>query len=149
MIRKTYGIRGLLDYIMQIPVGKSLMTIHFKGGAMTAYGEVPATYSTSNPIVQEIIESSRQYKNKRIELIDVSGVSNAVVAENVKSESEPIAKEEPKDRKKVTVASKGDAIDWLKDNYPQNGYTTTKLLRSKASFEEACNECGVIFEIAE
>lgn len=45
----------------------------------------------------------------------------------------------------VTVADKGDAVEWLKEHYPDKGYTATNL-RTKAAFEAACVECGVKFE---
>jgi hypothetical protein len=47
----------------------------------------------------------------------------------------------------VDVPDKAAAIEWLKENYPDKGYTTTKLTRSKEEFNNACAECGVVFNI--
>jgi uncharacterized short protein YbdD (DUF466 family) len=47
----------------------------------------------------------------------------------------------------VGVPDKAAAIEWLKENYPDKGYTTTKLTRSKEEFNNACAECGVVFNI--
>ena len=49
---------------------------------------------------------------------------------------------------KIKVADKREAVEWLKEHYPEKGYTSVNL-RTKAAFEAACSECGVEFEIAE
>ena len=46
--------------------------------------------------------------------------------------------------KVVTVSTKSDAVDYLKDNFKDKKYTATKL-RNKDAFEAACKECGVRF----
>lgn len=56
--------------------------------------------------------------------------------------------EDEEDDSIISVADKSEAIEWLKEYYPDKGYTATKL-RSKDAFEAACKECGVVFEIAE
>jgi hypothetical protein len=55
--------------------------------------------------------------------------------------------EEAKTVRTVDVPDKAAAIEWLKENYPDKGYTTTKLTRSKEEFNNACAECGVVFNI--
>jgi hypothetical protein len=55
--------------------------------------------------------------------------------------------EEAKTVRAVDVPDKAAAIEWLKENYPDKGYTTTKLTRSKEEFNNACAECGVEFNI--
>ncbi len=45
----------------------------------------------------------------------------------------------------IQVADKRDAIDWLKENFPDKGYTVNKL-KSEESFVAACKECNVVFE---
>ena len=47
---------------------------------------------------------------------------------------------------KVSVCSKTEAIEWLKDHYPDKGYNGFKL-KGKSAFEAACNECNVVFDI--
>lgn len=69
MIRKTYGVSGLMDWTTQIKAGKGSVSVHFTGGALTAYGVTPAKYSTSNPFFQSVIENSKQFKSGRIELL--------------------------------------------------------------------------------
>ena len=44
----------------------------------------------------------------------------------------------------IDVADKTEAIEYLKEHYPDRNYTATSL-RTKAAFDAACNECGVRF----
>lgn len=68
---KTYGVRGLMEWICNIPVGKSNMRIEFTGGVLTSYGNTPAKFVTKDLLQQTIIENSDLFKNKRIELLSV------------------------------------------------------------------------------
>lgn len=200
MIRKTYGVSGLMDWTTQIKAGKGSVSVHFTGGALTAYGVTPAKYSTSNPFFQSVIENSKQFKSGRIELLGTMEVPDdaatkarkarmaAKAAEKpAKDEQSPVTEtpvpetpapvvkepvtpttpaeetpteevqpidetqdETPQDADedtdgKVKVADKPDAIEYLKEKFPEKGYTAVKL-RTKTAFEAACKECGVVFE---
>lgn len=68
---KTYGVRGLMEWVCNIPVGKSHMRIEFTGGVLTSYGNTPAKYVTKDLLQQTIIEHSEFYKKKRIVLLSV------------------------------------------------------------------------------
>lgn len=46
----------------------------------------------------------------------------------------------------IEVGCKADAVEWLKERYPEKGYNGNNL-RAKAAFEAACNEAGVRFII--
>lgn len=48
---------------------------------------------------------------------------------------------------KVVVADKSEAVEWLKEHYPEEGYTAVKL-RTMAAVNEAGKKHGVVFEIA-
>lgn len=200
MIRKTYGVSGLMDWTTQIKAGKGSVSVHFTGGALTAYGVTPAKYSTSNPFFQSVIENSKQFKSGRIELLGTMEVPDDAatkarkarlaakaaampvkegqntVQENAVSETPtPVAEEpvtptvpveetsaeevqptgetqdetlqgdgEDADGGKIKVADKSDAIEYLKEKFPEKGYTAVKL-RTKTAFEAACKECGVEF----
>lgn len=65
---KTYAARGLLDYRMALNIGGAIIRIIFSGGTMGSNGLVPAKYTTDNPVIQKYVESSPQFKNKRIYL---------------------------------------------------------------------------------
>lgn len=200
MIRKTYGVSGLMDWTTQIKTGKVSVSVHFTGGALTAYGVTPAKYSTSNPFFQSVIENSEQFKSGRIMLLGEMEVPDdaatkarkarkaAKAAEKpAKEEQSPVtettvpetpapvvdepvtpttpAKESPAESEqptdetqdetlqgdgddadggKIMVADKPDAIEYLKERFPEKGYTAVKL-RTKTAFDAACKECGVEF----
>ena len=191
MIRKTYGVSGLMDWTTQIKTGKVSVSVHFTGGALTAYGVTPAKYSTSNPFFQSVIENSEQFKSGRIMLLGEMEVPDDAATKARKARmaakaaekpapvpetpapvvEEPVtpttpAKESPAeseqptdetqdetlqgdgddaDGDKIKVADKPDAIEYLKERFPEKGYTAVKL-RTKTAFEAACKECGVEFD---
>ena len=203
MIRKTYGVSGLMDWTTQIKAGKGSVSVHFTGGALTAYGVTPAKYSTSNPFFQSVIENSKQFKSGRIELLGTMEVPDdaatkarkarmaAKAAEKpAKDEQSPVTEtpvpetpapvaeetvtpttpaEEPPaeeaqptgetldetfqdngkeaDGGKIKVADKREAIEYLKEHFPSQGYTATNL-RAKSAFDAACVSCGVEFDFS-
>ena len=200
MIRKTYGVSGLMDWTTQIKTGKVSVSVHFTGGALTAYGVTPAKYSTSNPFFQSVIENSEQFKSGRIMLLGEMEVpddaatkarkarkASKAAEKPAKEEQSPVtettvpetpapvvdepvtpttpAKESPAESEhptdetqdetlqgdgddadggKIMVADKPDAIEYLKERFPEKGYTAVKL-RTKTAFDAACKECGVEF----
>lgn len=94
---KTYCVEGFIDWQCQIPVGRARATIHFSGGAMTAYGVTPATYSTGDPVKQKIIENSEFYKKGRIKLLRKTGEPDPVKPRVPKTKvtTEPVQSEVP------------------------------------------------------
>lgn len=76
MVRKTYGVSGLMDWTTQIKVGRAAVSVHFTGGALTAYGVTPAKYSTSNPFFQKVIENSDLFKSGRITILSAMEVAD-------------------------------------------------------------------------
>ena len=65
----TYGVNGLMECVMSIPVGKTHMRVEFTGGVLTSYGNTPATFTTKDPLMQSIIEHSPQFKSGRITIV--------------------------------------------------------------------------------
>lgn len=144
---KTYGIRGLLEKHCVLRAGNITMKVSFTNGTLTGYGVAPATYTTEDPFTQAVIENSAQYKSKEIILVSVHEEPDPVKA---KSESENGEQDTGTGSESgmgavVKVADKTDAVEWLKENHPDKGYTANKL-RSEAAFTAACQECGVTFE---
>ena len=95
MIRKTYGVSGLMDWTTQIKAGKGSVSVHFTGGALTAYGVTPAKYSTSNPFFQSVIENSKQFKSGRIELLGTMEVPDDAATKARKARMAEKAAEKP------------------------------------------------------
>lgn len=176
-----------MDWTTQIRAGKGFVSVHFSGGALTAYGVTPAKFSTSSPFFQHVIESSDHFKSGRIALLGEMEVpddvatrakNERIAARKASAEAEahagvvtvygapgegnPLQTASPEDasdeadshaadsvspglsHKQVEVADKYDAIEYLKEHFPEKNYTSTSL-RTKTAFEAACHECGVAF----
>lgn len=103
MIRKTYGVSGLMDWTTQIKAGKGSVSVHFTGGALTAYGVTPAKYSTSNPFFQSVIENSKQFKSGRIELLGTMEVLDDAATKARKARMAAKAAEKPANEVQSTV----------------------------------------------
>lgn len=66
---KTYGVKGLMEWVCNIPVGRARMRVEFTGGVLTKYGVSPAKYTTNDLFKQTLIENSALYKAGRIRLL--------------------------------------------------------------------------------
>lgn len=145
---KTYGIKGLLEWYGTVTCNGVAMKVAFTNGSVTAMGVAPATFTTKDELTQFVIENSEQYKKGRITLVHTTEKPDPVTPPSptpapAASNAEPT----PPNVRTVDVPDKAAAIEWLKENYPDKGYTTTKLTRSKEEFNNACAECGVVFNI--
>ena len=157
---KTYGINGLLEWHGIVQSGSVKMKVDFTNGSVTAYGVAPATFTTKHELTQHIIENSDMFKSGRIKIyrmVELPGSEEPAVAEA--NEAGQVGKDdtsnEPTNAANVSdetagvqtikVADKAEAVEWLKSQYPEKGYSSVKL-RSKEAFENACKECNVKFE---
>ena len=101
---KKYGAIGVMEWQLNLPVGKATVHVEFKGGFENKYGIHPATFMTTDPIVQTVIERSYYFASGKIKLLDVKdlGLSTMEIAAQ-KRKAEEIAK------KKAEVAAKKKA----------------------------------------
>lgn len=128
---RTYYLKGL--QILLTDITGRVIEVNFKRGVQI---DSTAKYSTRDEWVQNALENG-------------SGFKRDYYLESVQ-EDEPAAApaSEDDDRiavQRVTVADKADAVEWLKEHYPDKGYTATKL-RTQEAFNAACEECEVVFD---
>lgn len=71
MTTKTYGVDGLLEWHISIAAGSLHINIEFTDGKISGYGISPAIYKTSDPVLQQAIERSPQFKSGRIRIVSV------------------------------------------------------------------------------
>lgn len=140
-VKKVYGIHGLLEWHGVVESPSVKMKVDFTNGSVTSYGVAPATFITSDPLTQHVMESSEQFKGGRIKLIQVIQLPGEEDAEPAEDDAQS---EAPKSVETVTVANKMEAVEYLKEHFPGKNYTSFTL-RGKAAFEAACKECGVEF----
>lgn len=60
--KTTYGVHGMMEYQAVVKLGKRYVKVLFTEGTANAIGTKPATYTTSDFIVQQAIENSSDYK---------------------------------------------------------------------------------------
>ena len=101
---KKYGAIGVMEWQLNLPVGKATVHVEFKGGFENKYGIHPATFMTTDPIVQTVIERSYYFASGKIKLLNEKdlGLSSMEIAAQ-KRKAEEIAK------KKAEVAAKKKA----------------------------------------
>lgn len=80
MLRKTYGVPGKIETVMVLKSGKNDVVINFKGGSIVDFARHPASYSTTNPIHQAIIENSAEFKRGEIKLLGVIEIGETATA---------------------------------------------------------------------
>lgn len=101
---KKYGAIGVMEWQLNLKAGKATVHVEFKGGFENKYGIHPATFMTTDPIVQTVIERSYYFASGKIKLLDEKdlGLSPMEIAAQ-KRKAEEIAK------KKAEVAAKKKA----------------------------------------
>lgn len=65
---KTYIAPGLLDLHLVLRAGCAWLTVEFKGGRLSGYGDYAATFATCDPSLQFLIENSPEFRTGRIYL---------------------------------------------------------------------------------
>ena len=86
---KKYGAIGVMEWQLNLPVGKATVHVEFKGGFENKYGIHPATFMTTDPIVQTVIERSYYFASGKIKLLDVKDLGLSpmeIVAQKRKAE---------------------------------------------------------------
>ena len=106
-----------MEWQLNLPVGKATVHVEFKGGFENKYGIHPATFMTTDPIVQTVIERSYYFASGKIKLLDVKdlGLSPMEIAAQ-KRKAEEIAKKKAEEiaKKKAEEAAKKKADEAAK-----------------------------------
>lgn len=59
----------MMEYQAVVKVGKKNVSVNFSDGSISAMGTNPATFTTSNIIIQNAIEASNDFKRGRISIV--------------------------------------------------------------------------------
>lgn len=107
---KKYGAIGVMEWQLNLPVGKATVHVEFKGGFENKYGIHPATFMTTDPIVQTVIERSYYFASGKIKLLDVKdlGLSPMEIAAQ-KRKAEEIAKKKAEEAAKAKAEAQAKA----------------------------------------
>lgn len=144
---KTYGARGMAEWVALIRVGRAAIQVPFTGGTKAGYTMTPATYKTSSPVFQQIIEDSDYFKSGKIFLMkkvvtDEDTQEVAAKTEKPKAEAAaPVSSGQEKELEKISVSDRGEAKAYLMEHFNLSAGT----LRTKADIERYGKAHGVEF----
>lgn len=144
---KTYGVRGLMEWICQIPVGKAHTRVEFSGGTLTPFGITPAKYTTSDPLKQQIIERSDYFKEGKITLLrslDTGKDDEEVVSgtERRAVEAHPVSNGEKTKLVTVEVNGLSDAKEYL----TKHAGVAAGELKTRKAILDAAGKHGIMFK---
>lgn len=107
---KKYGAIGVMEWQLNLPVGKATVHVELKGGFENKFGIHPATFMTTDPIVQTVIERSYYFVSGKITLLDVKdlGLSPMEIAAQ-KRKAEEIAKKKAETEAQAKAESDAQA----------------------------------------
>lgn len=108
---KKYGAIGVMEWQLNLPVGKATVHVEFKGGFENKFGIHPATFMTTDPIVQTVIERSYYFVSGKITLLDVKdlGPSPMEIAAQKRKAEEADKKKKAEEADKAKAKAEADA----------------------------------------
>lgn len=135
---KKYGAIGVMEWQLNLPVGKATVHVEFKGGFENKFGIHPATFMTTDPIVQTVIERSYYFVSGKITLLDVKdlGLSPMEIAAQ-KRKAEEIAK-----KKAETEAQAKAEADAQAGNAQGQAIESPGTVASESADDDAEAELG-------
>lgn len=138
---KKYGAIGVMEWQLNLPVGKATVHVEFKGGFENKYGIHPATFMTTDPIVQTVIERSYYFASGKIKLLDVKDLGLSpmeIAAQKRKAEEAAKKKAEEIAKKKADAEAKAKAeADAQAGNAQGQAIESPGTVASNAASEDA------------
>ena len=95
---KTYGIYNLTEWHGKVKAGTIEVNVSFTGGTASPSGAQPAYMVTKDPIVQFVIENSKEFKD---------GLINLVFVDEIEGNHRRMAIPKPVDEKPAFAPSTG------------------------------------------
>lgn len=111
--RITYGVHGMMEYQSIIKIGRATLKVLFTDGSMTAIGQNPAKYTTSDFLVQHAIENSSEFKRGRITVVDTIELDEEVRIE--RNPAKPSTQQAPSSAEAKPVAATAAKVEEQQD----------------------------------
>lgn len=111
--RITYGVHGMMEYQSIIKIGRATLKVLFTDGSMTAIGQNPAKYTTSDFLVQHAIENSSEFKRGRITVVDTIELDEEVRIE--RNPAKPTTQQAPSPAEAKPVAATAAKVEEPQD----------------------------------
>lgn len=103
--RITYGVYGMMEYQSIIKIGRATLKVLFTDGSITAIGQNPAKYTTSDFLVQHAIENSSEFKRGRITVVDTIELDEEVRIERNPAKPTTLHAPSPAEAKPVAATA--------------------------------------------
>ena len=103
--RITYGVHGMMEYQSIIKIGRATLKVLFTDGSITAIGQNPAKYTTSDFLVQHAIENSSEFKRGRITVVDTIELDEEVRIERNPAKPTTLHAPSPAETKPVAATA--------------------------------------------
>ena len=114
--RITYGVYGMIEYQTIIKIGRATLKVLFTDGSMTAIGQNPAKYTTSDFLVQRAIENSSEFKKGRIMVVNTIELDEEVrIERNPAKPSTQTAQTKAEAKPVVQSAIKAEEVKYTKN----------------------------------
>ena len=95
----------MMEYQSIIKIGRATLKVLFTDGSMTAIGQNPAKYTTSDFLVQHAIENSSEFKRGRITVVDTIELDEEVRIERNPAKPSTQQAPSPAEAKPVTATA--------------------------------------------
>lgn len=133
----------MMEYQCIIRFGKNTLKVTFTGGSMNAIGVTPATYTTSNFLIQQAIENSNEYKRGRIRIVRAIELAEEIHIERPKpataivERSNPAPTAEAEDISEEAGTAEGNSEDGAtSEEQPEESVPSAPLTQ----VEFSCND---------
>lgn len=133
MKKKTYEVRGMMEWHPVFTVGRTHIRVPFTGGYLSDGAVTPATFETADAVVQTVIEQSKAYKSKRIRLRSVVDIEIASTRSKINSPEKA-----PEQLKVIECGSWEEAADSLQYTYG----VAVECLKDEASCKAEAGKLG-------
>ena len=99
----------MMEYQSIIKIGRATLKVLFTDGSMTAIGQNPAKYTTSDFLVQHAIENSSEFKRGRITVVDTIELDEEVHIE--RNPAKPSTQQAPSPAEAKPVAATAAKVE--------------------------------------
>ena len=99
----------MMEYQSIIKIGRATLKVLFTDGSMTAIGQNPAKYTTSDFLVQHAIENSSEFKRGRITVVDTIELDEEVRIE--RNPAKPSTQQAPSPAEAKPVAATAAKVE--------------------------------------
>ena len=103
----------MMEYQSIIKIGRATLKVLFTDGSMTAIGQNPAKYTTSDFLVQHAIENSSEFKRGRITVVDTIELDEEVRIE--RNPAKPSTQQAPSPAEAKPVAATAAKVEEPQD----------------------------------